>query len=270
MRTPSTLWAELARRLPHADLVAVLSDFDGTLSPLIPYPRRARLPALTRRALRRLARCPRVQVAIVSGRRLEELRRLVSVPDIWYVGSHGLEFCPPRGRRIVYASVAERRQMRAFARRLKHRLRRLAGIWVEPKPASVTVHFRRATSVATRQARAIVTPEWRRENPPVRFQQAKKVWEFLPTRDVSKATAAAWLLARWSRPRRGWRAARPGRRLALSLGDDQADERVFRRLGPAAISIHVGRGPTRARYRLRSPEAAGRLLARLGEALGCA
>ncbi|MFQ5927436.1 MAG: trehalose-phosphatase [Terriglobia bacterium] len=275
MRAPAAnLWPALTRRLARADTLALLSDFDGTLAPFAARPQTARLPDSTRRALARLARCPRLRLAIVSGRRLKELRRLVPVPNIWYVGSHGLEVYTPRGRYSVKASAAECRRMTGLRRRLGRRLRRLPGIWVEPKPASVSVHFRRAAPAAARQARAIVAEEWHRLNPFVRLQEGKKVWEFLPARDVSKAAAAARLLARW----RGQTPARLGaapqvsrRRLrALYLGDDQADELVFRRLGPAAISIHVGPGPTRARYRLGSPQAVGRFLSRLGEALGCA
>jgi trehalose 6-phosphate synthase/phosphatase len=52
----------------------------------------------------------------------------------------------------------------------------------------------------------------------------------------------------------------------LAMGDDRTDEDVFEALPRNALTIRVGAGPTRARYRLGSPEEARGLLALLAEA----
>jgi trehalose 6-phosphate synthase/phosphatase len=46
----------------------------------------------------------------------------------------------------------------------------------------------------------------------------------------------------------------------LAMGDDRTDEELFERLGPEAVTIKVGPGPTRARYRVAGPRAALGLL----------
>ncbi|MBI4461405.1 MAG: hypothetical protein HY653_00720, partial [Acidobacteria bacterium] len=134
---------------------------------------------------------------------------------------------------------------------------------VERKPASIGVHYRRARPAVVHRARRLIEQEWRRAGRAVRFQQGKKIWEFLPPGEASKATGARYLLARWRRGN-----TRPT--LAFFLGDDEADEQVFRRLRGSLLSIAVGRSHTQADYRLPNPAAVGRFLHRLAEALRCA
>src|SRR5262249_19274476 len=69
-------------------LIAVF-DVDGTLAPIAPTPDAARVPAETRRALRRLARRPDTVVGFVSGRQLAQLERLVGRSGVWLAGLHG-------------------------------------------------------------------------------------------------------------------------------------------------------------------------------------
>jgi trehalose 6-phosphate synthase/phosphatase len=40
----------------------------------------------------------------------------------------------------------------------------------------------------------------------------------------------------------------------LAAGDDRSDEELFERLGPEHWTVHVGAGPSRARFRLPGPE----------------
>ncbi|HMV34224.1 MAG TPA: trehalose-phosphatase, partial [Gemmatimonadales bacterium] len=54
-------------RLVHAERPILLLDLDGTLAPLRDRPEAARVPAATRRTLRRL-RATGVTVVLVSGR----------------------------------------------------------------------------------------------------------------------------------------------------------------------------------------------------------
>jgi trehalose 6-phosphate phosphatase len=68
---------------------ALLLEYDGTLTPLALTPEQATLPASTRAVLRELSRHLRMTVAVISGRPLSELRRLVGVRNLNYIGNHG-------------------------------------------------------------------------------------------------------------------------------------------------------------------------------------
>ncbi len=263
MKLPPTVgsrWQEVARRLATAPAVALFTDFDGTLAPISRRHRAVPLPAAARRALQRLRRLRRVRVGVVSGRALADLRRRVGIRGILYVGSHGLEWQSPDGRRGVLANATLRARIQAEGEALAIHLATLPGIYVERKPASVAVHYRNAAPRSAAHARHAVWHTLRRNGKRLRLLSGKKVWELLPAGDVDKGEAVLRL------GRTPDSASRP-RPLILYLGDDTTDESVFRRLRSSDLGIHVGNGPTRARYRLRSPADVARFLNRLWEVL---
>ncbi len=263
MKLPPTVgsrWQEVARRLAAAPAVALFTDFDGTLAPISRRHHAVPLPVAARRALQRLRRLPRVRVGVVSGRALADLRRRVGIRGIHYVGSHGLEWQSPDERRGVQANATLRARIQAEGEALARRLASLPGIYVEQKPASVAVHYRNASPRSAEQARQAVGRALRRNGKRLRLLSGKKVWELLPAGDVDKGEAVLRLARVPNTSSRRWP-------LIIYLGDDTTDESVFRRLRSSDLGIHVGNGPTRAHYRLRSPADVARFLNRLPEVL---
>jgi trehalose 6-phosphate phosphatase len=107
----------------------VLLDVDGTLSPIAELPETAALEAGAEEVLAELVTAMRV-VAVISGRRHEELARLIPVPGVRFVAMYGLAGEPP-----VPSSVVAEVEATAAG---------LDGVWVERKGATVAVHFRQA------------------------------------------------------------------------------------------------------------------------------
>ena len=77
------------RPLLEVGRLGVLTDFDGTISPLAPRPEAAAVSTAARAALATLAQRLPV-VAAISGRALFDLRAKLDLPDLLYIGSHGL------------------------------------------------------------------------------------------------------------------------------------------------------------------------------------
>lgn len=77
---------------------AILCDVDGTLAPIVDRPQDARVGEEVSRLLGALGRRYAL-VACVSGRSVSEVRRLVGVEAIAYVGSHGAEILPAGAER---------------------------------------------------------------------------------------------------------------------------------------------------------------------------
>ncbi|MFY9578512.1 MAG: trehalose-phosphatase, partial [Gaiellaceae bacterium] len=72
---------------------AILLDVDGALAPIVPRPEDARVPSETQDELRRL-HGRYALVACISGRAGKDAQRVVGVPELVYVGNHGLELDP--------------------------------------------------------------------------------------------------------------------------------------------------------------------------------
>lgn len=90
-----SVWQQIAERIRNADQVLLLSDFDGTLSPIVGRPEEAVLPDGTRRAIEALAAHQRFGVAVVSGRALSDIKNKVGIQNITYAGNHGMEIGGP-------------------------------------------------------------------------------------------------------------------------------------------------------------------------------
>src|SRR4030065_1471530 len=67
----------------------IFLDYDGTMIPIKKTPDRALFPPIKRGLLNRLGKS--AFLGIVSGRSLSEIRRLIALKDIAYIGNHGLE-----------------------------------------------------------------------------------------------------------------------------------------------------------------------------------
>ena len=72
----------------------LLTDFDGTISPIVNDPAAARLVAGVEGALAALAQRLAV-VAVITGRTPLDARRMTGVPGILIAGNHGMEWLEP-------------------------------------------------------------------------------------------------------------------------------------------------------------------------------
>ncbi|MFQ5843588.1 MAG: bifunctional alpha,alpha-trehalose-phosphate synthase (UDP-forming)/trehalose-phosphatase [Planctomycetota bacterium] len=237
----------------HGHRVALFLDYDGTLSPREDRPELATLSPEMRQALKTCAEHPRIDVAVISGRSLDDIRSMLTVPGIAYAGNHGLEICLP-GRRVFrhqdLPHFAEKISKVAVALEAATR----EGAWVEDKGATLTFHYR------------LVPEERRREL----AQRAREIiHEFgLIARDAHDAVEARPPIA-WDKSHAVLRLLRGlhGRDWVetvrtIYVGDDETDEDAFRVLDGLGISFRIGsaRTATAATYRLPGPEALRSLL----------
>src|SRR5689334_9385590 len=87
----SDVEAEVARR-PADSAFVLLLDFDGTVAEFSPDPAAPELTPERYELLNTISRQPGVSLGIVSGRRLDDLRRRTRLPDhVYHAGLHGLE-----------------------------------------------------------------------------------------------------------------------------------------------------------------------------------
>lgn len=241
----------LREKIEQAQLLLLFLDYDGTLAPLVDHPSQARLPAATRHLLDALVREPGVWVTLVSGRGLGDLKGMVKLRGVCFVGNHGLEL---QGPQLSYVNpVAEkcRPLLRRIVQKLRATLRPIAGAWVENKGLTLSVHYR---SVDPGEALLVRNGFYDclrpySEKRQVRVTAGNKVFEVRPPVHWTKGTIVNWLVSR--------RRAVTGNAATtvIYIGDDQTDEDAFTALGSRGVSIVVGASNplSQARYRLRSP-----------------
>jgi trehalose 6-phosphate phosphatase len=241
-------WDEIVGRMRAAARRAIFLDFDGTLVKIQRSPRVVRSSASVNRVLERLQRNPNFSVAIVSGRQVSDLRRLLPVRGLRYFGLHGGEL----GGRAIKLGKASRLALARAKSAAQEHLGKLRGIWVEDKRFSFCVHYRNADEATGRTAGRIlkqVMAPWREE---LHVVSGKKIWEALPREVPGKFAAVQHALGKM-----------PADTAAVYIGDDETDEGVFAVLGDQ-ITVRVGSADsTRARYFLSAPADVLRFLARL-------
>ena len=227
---------ELADRLSAAPLLVAL-DIDGTLAPIAPTPKDAAVPPATRHTLDQLAMAPNVNVALVTGRAARDGRQLVSVPNTWTIGNHGMELIDPLGALRVNASAEAYAPAVARADELlRGPLSAFDGVFVENKTWTLSVHFRLAKENDVPNVRRIVSDV--AHGVGLRMFDGKKIFELRPPVDITKGTALLELAT-------ALRVFTNGRMhgSALYAGDDRTDEDAIeslRALRSGAVTIHVG------------------------------
>jgi trehalose 6-phosphate phosphatase len=217
---------------------ALFLDFDGTLVDIAPLPGDVRVTPDLRRLLGAVAGLLDGAMAIVSGRPVDDLARLLRQFPGALVGQHGLERRRADGRMIRWSAEPSHALIRAT---LAEFAARHEGVALEDKGATVALHYRGAPELAP-ECRNFVQRLAAVSGGALEAIDGKMVVELVPE-GTGKGGAIAALLA--EPPFRG--------RVPAFVGDDSADEEGFAvidRLG--GVSIHVGDGATSARHRLGS------------------
>lgn len=240
-------------------LVAV--DFDGTLTPIVDHPAGAMLPPRAREVLERLGARPDTDVAVVSGRALEDVRERIALDGIYYAGNHGMEIEGPGIQEIHGAAAATRPAIARCAEEIRDALHGVPGVVLEDKGLTISVHYRQVRGDDVHRVHDAV----RRTcggDPAVRVTEGKKVLEVRPAVDWDKGRATRFLLDVLET---GASSSVP----TVYLGDDVTDEDAFRALrgrGAGVIVADPVPETTAATAWLRSPEEVVGLLASLAAA----
>lgn len=224
----------------------VCLDFDGTLSRVVADPARAQLVEGAAEALAALAaQCP---VAILSGRDLDDIRRRVGVPGIWYAGSHGFEMVSPAGDISAHSAAdAAAPQLAAAAQALRRALQGIPGTHVDVNRYRLVVHHRSASPAQVGEVVAATRHVARTCG--LRAVAGRHAVELTPDLDWDNGLAMDAI--RRDLPE-------VDRLVSVYVGDDLADEDAFDRTRLTGITVVVrhaqgGNRPTAAEFALDSP-----------------
>ncbi len=240
---------EIARRVATARRPTLMLDFDGTLAPIAERPDLAEIPPETRATIAALAKLPDTRVAIVSGRGIDDLEAKVGIPGLILAANHGLEI---RGDdfhfvdRIARESQAD---LLLLSNDINARTRSIAGIEIENKGLTASIHYRRVAADLWEKIAAIVVEAIAPLSDRFLLTSGKMILEIRPRVDRHKGHAVRYILSKIG----------DSSGIIVFIGDDDTDEDAFRELSsdPNAITIRVGepneRARTAARYSANDP-----------------
>lgn len=227
-------------------------DFDGVLAPIVGVIPAAAAGRRTLELLRKLARRKNLRIAIVTGRRLSEIKRKIPVPGVAYSGNHGLEIEDGEFSFLHRKARSAARLMPRLADALEEAISPFAEAEVERKTISLSMHTRRSTPRDAESARKAALRVLRRTKARLRVHEGKRVVEIQPDAAWNKGNAFELLHRRIGG-------------VPVFLGDDAGDEAAFLAAGRAGgFGIRVSpTGTTAARYSIPSQRMVVRFLERL-------
>lgn len=260
--TPNPLPSGLIARLAENERLLLCLDYDGTLSEIVSHPSQARPVAGAAQALAALAaHAGRVLPAIVSGRTIGEVRRMLGVEHgLMFSGVHGLELMDADGQRRlapgVESVIPDLDRVREW---LVRHVPAGCGFVIEDKRVAIAFHYRMADAESAARIRRSLTRFVQAHTARLRIMRGKMIDELMP-RDAAGKGAAVRSLQR--------AAGEPLPR-AIYFGDDTTDEDAFRELRKDGVGILVGAPrPSWARWRVDGPEDVVRTLDDLARAIG--
>lgn len=239
-------------RADDASRLAVFTDFDGTLVEIAGTPQAVRLPGELPAEMARAAASLGGAFAVVSGREISDIDRMLFPLVLPVAGSHGAKRRDSSGTEhdltATYGEAAQR-----IADALAHFAADHPLLIVEHKAGAAAIHYRRAPRLRDACRAAIAEAVGAEHGFAV--LEGKMVFEARPAA-IDKGAAVRAFMA--EAPFVGC--------LPVFIGDDTTDEDGFRAVQAlGGLGIKVGPGATEAREHLPDVASVHALIRRIAE-----
>lgn len=208
-------------------------DFDGTLAPIVDNPSDVRMDPEVAQMLETLNKVS--NVAILSGRSIADLKKLLPFEPRYLIGNHGIEGTHPD---------EELSRFRELCQQWKNSLTDLpTDSWIEDKEYSLTIHFRTGKDRVLENVRPL------REKS---ILEGKNTINILPAAAMNKGQALDVLMKRHQI------------HFGFFIGDDKTDETVFVYKNSRILTVKVGQDlNSHAKYYLSSQDKIKELLSQI-------
>lgn len=239
------VWSDVIELIKKANCVFLFLDYDGTLTPIVKRPQLAILSDETRTILQKISKLPKYSLCIVSGRSLKDIKRMVGIKGICYVGNHGLEadcidfkYTNPDAVKCIDI-------INEIHKKLLIETRSINGIIIENKGLTETVHYRMVSNKDLSRLRKIFRKivNFYLSDGKIKTSRNKKTLEILPNIDWDKGKIVLKL----------WGDSAEKGILPIYVGDDRTDADAFKALKRFGIPVLVSENPgkSNAQYYLK-------------------
>jgi trehalose 6-phosphate synthase/phosphatase len=216
----------------------LLLDYDGVLVPFANYYPNAAPSESLRKLLTTLARQPKTEVVVVTGRPRKDIEPWLGDLPISLAVEHGAIVRQSGHKTWRHMSSVKPAWQKAIRPILEKYAAQTPGAHMESKEHSLVWHYREASPYYAHKHLVILKRALKpfAKQSHLKLHDGNKILEIRPD-DVNKGKAATFWL-------------RDNLDFVLAIGDDETDEDTFAVLPDTAYTIKVGRGRTLANYRL--------------------
>ena len=214
----------------HLDLIkkaleeppfGLITDVDGTISQTAPTPQEAEISSLCRHYLSIL--CEHLAlVAAISGRPAVEVKNMVRIDGMVYIGNHGLERWTKSHSDFAKEAQDYSRLIKAAIKELTPLLSSIEGIRLEDKGITATIHYRLCHDPQSAERDILTAIESLPQARSLQIMQERMAIDLLPPVKVNKGTATLELIQEYNLHG------------GIYLGDDVTDIDAFRAMRAAS------------------------------------
>ena len=212
----------------HLDLIqeavsqspfGLITDVDGTISRTAPTPEAAKVSPLCRRYLSSLSRHLAL-VAAISGRPANQVRDMLGINGMVYIGNHGLERWIEGHTEFPNSAQDYSRVIKPVVEELTPLLS-IKGISIENKGVTATIHYRLCPDPQMAEGEILNAVKALAQAKDLRIVKGRMAVNLLPPVDINKGTATLDLIQEYNLQG------------GIYLGDDSTDIDAFRAIHTA-------------------------------------
>lgn len=239
----------IQEKIRKSDHLFLFLDYDGTLVFFKEKPTDVTTPEHVKKIIRQLIKNKKMTVIIVTGRPLQEIRKLLNIQGLSFIALHGLTIKTPNEPQYSWEHAAQARLLiKAIKNDMKEKLKDKRA-FLEDKELTLVLHYRLLPSKKARPLRE----EFKTT---VRTLDKKKILDIMNGAKVLEARPKGWnkgnavefYLACHDKGKNN---------LPMYVGDDITDEDAFLVLKKEGITIQVAntsKRKTAARYWVNNPD----------------
>ncbi|MFA5094140.1 MAG: trehalose-phosphatase, partial [Candidatus Omnitrophota bacterium] len=188
------------------------------------------------------------RLAVISGRSLKDIKKMIGLEGIVYSGNHGLEIDGPKLKFESVVPSGFKKLIKDIKSALRIRLAGIDGLILEDKGHTLSVHYRMADSRQMPLVKSVFREitACHLAGGKIKIKTGKMMLEVRPPIEWDKGRSVMWLLARqkFISPEEPM--------MPVYIGDDVTDEDAFSALGNRGLTVFVGKsGKSGARYYLK-------------------
>ena len=252
-------WEKIEKEIADK-YIYIFLEYDGTIVPFARRPDQAVIPDANKELLKRLSLNLQCEVAIISGRKLSDIKQMVGLRNIIYSGNHGLEVEGPNIKFKSFILFKYEKTLSEIKKQLQDELSVIPGAWVEDKGLSLSVHYRLVASQKIPQVKIVFQEATiiDRLKGLIKTKSGKMILEIQPPVVWDKGKIVLWLLARQTFLRDEQII------LPIYVGNNLADEDAFRVLRNKGLTVCIGESKgSLAEYYLNNSREVAELLQRI-------